>query len=429
VSRVPIRLRLTAAFALATAVVLAAAGLFVYVHLRGGLDESIDDSLRAGTPPAEREEGFTRVLRPGEGGGVLTPPERSRAQSKPLLLERSVPGVEGTTRVLARPGRGGAVVISARSLEDRDETLAGLVAAFAVGGPLAILFASLLGYGLAAGAMRPVEAMRRRATGMSLEGGDEVLPLPRARDEVRALGETLNEMLRRLRASFEREREFVADASHELRTPVAVLKAELEACLRAGDLGPQARESVVAALDECDRLAQLSEDLLVLARAADGRLPVRRESVAADELLQAVRERFAARAAERSREIRVKAPEGLVFEADPLRLRQALGNLVDNSLRHGRGDVELSAWTEDGAAVVEAADSGTGLAELGERAFERFARADETRSGAGAGLGLAIVRAIAEAHGGTASVTGKGTVRVRLPVSASSQVDAVRSAP
>ncbi len=428
-SRVPIRLRLTAAFALATAIVLAAAGLFVYVRLRGDLNESIDDALRGGAPAAEREEGLSRVLGPGQGGGVLTPAERSRAARAPFFVDRRVPGVEGTARMLARPGRAGTVVVSARSLEDRDETLAGLVTAFAVGGPLAILLASLLGYGLAAGAMRPVEAMRRRARAVSLEDPGERLPLPRARDEIRALGETLNEMLSRLRASFEREREFVADASHELRTPVAVVKAELEASLRAEDLGAQARESVVAALEECDRLAQLAEDLLVLARSADGRLPVRREPVAAGELLGAVRERFAARAAERGREIRVEAPDGLMLEADPLRLRQALGNLVDNALRHGRGDVWLSARAEDDTAVLEAGDGGTGLTELGGRAFERFVRGDAARSGTGAGLGLAIVRAVAEAHGGTASVTGEGTVRMRLPASASSQVGAVRSAP
>ena len=340
-----------------------------------------------------------------------------------------MPGVEGPARVLARPGRAGTVVIRARSLDDRNETLAGLMAAFAVGGPLAILLASLLGYGLAAGAMRPVDAMRRRATEVSLDEGDERLPLPRAHDEIRALGETLNEMLGRLRASFDREREFVADASHELRTPVAVVKAELEACLRAADLGPHARESVVAALDECDRLAQLAEDLLVLARSADGRLPVRPEPVVARELLEDVRTRFAERAGERGREVLVDAPADLVLQADPLRMRQALGNAVDNALRHGEGAVTLTARREGDASVVEVSDAGDGLAALGDRAFERFVRGDAARSGAGAGLGLAIVRAVAEAQGGSAAVTGGATVRIVLPASASSQVATVRSAP
>ncbi len=415
-SRVPIRVRLTAAFALATAAVLVGAGLFVYVQLRSNLNESIDESLRAGQPVADREDGFVRTLEPGESGGVLSPAERRRAARGPVFFERKVRGIEGTSRILARPGRAGTVVVGARSLQDRDETLAGLAGAFAIGGPVAILLASLLGYGLAAGALRPVEEMRRRAAEVSLEGGEERLPLPEARDEIHALGQTLNEMLDRLRDSFDRERQFVADASHELRTPVAVLKAELESALRADDLGPHARESLVAALEECDSLAQLAEDLLVLARTTDGKLPVRTERVDAAELLGDVRRRFADRAAERGREIRVEAPEGLAIEADPLRLRQALGNLVDNALRYGAGEVLITARRADGAAELEVSDSGAGFGALGERAFERFVRGDGARTGGGAGLGLAIVRAVAEAHGGRASMRDGAAVCVRLPL-------------
>ena len=123
------------------------------------------------------------------------------------------------------------VSVVGQSLEDRDETLANLVASFAIGGPIAIVLASLLGYALANAGLRPVEAMRRRAAGISLDRGAEELPLPRARDEIRRLAETLNEMLARLRGSFERERRFVADASHDLRNPIAVIRAELDAAL------------------------------------------------------------------------------------------------------------------------------------------------------------------------------------------------------
>ena len=121
--------------------------------------------------------------------------------------------------------------------------------------------------------------MRRRAREVSLTRAGERLPLPAARDEIRRLGETLNEMLDRLQRSFERERRFVADAGHELRTPVAVVKTELEGALRTGDYGPEVREALVAAVEECDRLAQLAEDLLVVARAAEGELPVRPEEL------------------------------------------------------------------------------------------------------------------------------------------------------
>jgi signal transduction histidine kinase len=311
------------------------------------------------------------------------------------------------------------VAVVGQTLDDRDETLSGLVASFTVGGPVAVLVAALLGYWLAGAGLRPVEAMRRRAQGVSFESPDERLPLPRAHDEIRRLGETLNEMLDRLRRSFERERRFVADASHELRTPVAVIKTELEGALRVSGHAPGVRAGLVAAVEECDHLAQLIEDLLVLARSAEGELPVRAEAVVAEELLEGVRERFLERARERGRAISIYAENGLRLEADPLRMRQALGNLVDNALRYGDGEIVLAARAlDDGEAELSVTDHGAGFpSELGDRAFERFTRADSARTRDGTGLGLAIVRAIAHAHGGTADIaTGPGAVvRIALP--------------
>jgi signal transduction histidine kinase len=450
VSRVPIRLRLTAAFALTTALVLAAAGLFVYLHLESDLTEAVDETLRAqaeavaatagrqgpasstaGVATGDPEEGFAQLLT-GQGrildatGGAKRPAlsaaELEPVAAGPLVAEREVPGIEGDARILALPiagengaGGGPAIAIAGQSLADRDETLSGVVASFAVGGPLAVLLASLLGYALAAAGFRPVEAMRRRAAQVSLARRDERLPLPAARDEIHRLGETLNEMLARLRRSFERERRLVADASHELRTPVAVVKAELEGALRTSDCGPRTREALVAAVEECDRLAQLAEDLLVLARAGDGRLPVRSELVDARDLLGRTRERFADRAGEHGRRIDVDAPEGLALRADPLRLRQALGNLVDNALRHGAGGIVLAARPASGGVDLEVRDQGTGFGDgLGERAFERFTRGDEARGRGGAGLGLAIVRAIAAAHGGRVAIVPAAGTTVRL---------------
>ncbi len=305
-----------------------------------------------------------------------------------------------------------------QSLDDRDETLSGLIASFAVGGPIAVLAASLLGYALASTGLRPVEAMRRQAATVSLERDGEPLPLPAARDEIRRLGETLNAMLDRLRDSYDRERRFVDDASHELRTPVAVIKTELEGALRAGGHDPPVREALVAAVEECDHLAQLAEDLLVLARSGEGRLPVRASELSAGSLLDAVRERFADRARAHGRAIRVEAADGLRLNADDLRLRQALGNLVDNALRYGDGDVVLRSRAVEDAAELEVSDSGPGFPpELGERAFERFARGDGARTRGGTGLGLAIVRTIAEAHGGSADIAPDGPgARVTISV-------------
>lgn len=446
-SRWPIRLRLTAAFALAMVVVLAAAGLFVYVRVRADLNDAIATSLHAradavaaqardrgerlaaGGSFLEADESFAQILSPsgrllegagGPGEPVLDPHTTRRAAANVFVFDAKVDGVEGTARVLARrasPARGSPIVVVGESLDDRDETLAGLLAAFAIGGPIAVAVASLLGYLLASAGLAPVDAMRRRATQVSLER-DDVLPLPAANDEIGRLGETLNAMLARLRGAFERERRFVADASHELRTPVAVLKAEVEAALKNGSYGPDVGESLRAALEECDQLAQLAEDLLLLARAGEDGLVVRPEEISAEGLLQAVRERFSLRAQQQGRGISVEADGDLEVTVDPLRMRQALGNLVDNALRHGEGEITLTARQADGGVELAVADAGPGFApELAGAAFDRFTRGDAARARGGAGLGLAIVRSIAQAHGGEAEIpSGEGAVvRIRLP--------------
>jgi signal transduction histidine kinase len=402
-SRVPIRIRLTLAFAGAMALVLAAAALFVYAWVRADLDEAVDDSLenRALVAPGD-DDGFVQVQ--SREGRVLEAAGGARGRVEPVSGEREVPGIDGTARVLVRR-EGTNVVVVGQSLEDRDEVLDGLIAAFALGGALAVALASLLGYVLAGSAMRPVEVMRRRAA-----AGDERLPLPAANDEIRRLGETLNELLARLRGSLVRERRFVADASHELRTPLAVLKTELEAALRA----PDPDEAISVAIEEVDRLSQLADDLLVLARSQEGELPVRQEALSARTLLEGVRDRFAERAARAGRTIVVQDGEA-TLEGDPLRLRQALGNLVDNALRHGAGEIMVRAVPDDGGVTLEVSDAGPGFGpDIASRAFERFARGDRARKRGGTGLGLAIVRAIADAHGGSATLEGS-TVRVWLP--------------
>jgi two-component system, OmpR family, sensor kinase len=179
------------------------------------------------------------------------------------------------------------------------------------------------------------------------------------------------------------------------------------------------REALVAAIEECDRLAQLAEDLLVVARSAEGELPVRPESLRARELLEDVRERFADRAGQRNRSIRVEAEDGLRLSGDPLRVRQALGNLVDNALRHGDGEIVLRSRRASTGVELEVSDTGPGFEPaIADRAFERFARGDQARTRGGTGLGMAIVRAVAEAHGGRAEIVPGGngaTVRIWLP--------------
>jgi signal transduction histidine kinase len=428
------------------ALLLAATSIFLYVRLGATLDEAVDDELEARTaeliPALERgeprlseiddEERFVQILgaeapealdatRRVGLGSVLTPAQYTRARESAIQVELdSVRGYEGSARILATPVRTAVLVVGA-SLDDRDEALAGLLGELALVEPIALLLAALLGYGIATAALRPVESMRAEAATISaVEPGSRLSP-PRAKDELRRLGETLNSMLDRLEAGLERERAFVADASHELRTPLAALKTELELAARR-PRSPEELERVLAsAAEETDRLAQLADDLLVLARHDEGAVPLRLDPVRVAELLSRVAGRFAGRAARRGREVVVDpiSPE-LEVEGDELRLEQALGNLVGNAVVHGAGTIRLSASLEPAGCVFRVRDEGPGVpVAFLPSAFERFGRADQGRSGRGTGLGLAIVRAIAEAHGGSAeleNLPGGGVVaRVVLP--------------
>jgi signal transduction histidine kinase len=418
-NRVPIRLRLTLAFALAMAVVLAAMGAFLYFRLGSSLEETIDENLQARaaelapvvadnpsalTGGAASDETFATVVSADDP--LVTPDERVRAAQGQLTVERDeVAGVEGPVRLLLTPLPNGRILAVGASLEERDEALAGLLGELFIIGPVALLLASLLGYGIGTAALRPVDAMREEADAISAAEPGRRLPVPAARDEVARLAETLNEMLGRLERALERERTFVADASHELRTPLALLKTELELALRRPRTPQELEQALRSAAAETDRLSRLAEDLLVLARSDRGELPLRREPVPVPELLARVAKRY--EAGERAIEIDVH--EGLVVDADAGRLEQALGNVVDNALRHGSGAVHLTAAApRDGFVELHVTDEGKGFpADFLPRAFERFTRADTARTAGGAGLGLAIAAVIAEAHGGEAHAVNR----------------------
>jgi signal transduction histidine kinase len=163
-----------------------------------------------------------------------------------------------------------------------------------------------------------------------------------------------------------------------------------------------------SAAEETERLVRLAEDLLLIARADEGALPIRREQTQAAELLERVQRRFAARAEALGRPLRAEPSNGLVVNADPERVEQALGNLVDNALQHGAGPVTLSAIAENGHVELHVTDEGRGFPDqFVGRAFDRFSRADEARSARGTGLGLSIVTLIASAHGGSAHAANR----------------------
>jgi two-component system, OmpR family, sensor kinase len=464
VSRLPIRVRLAAAFAVAMALVLTATGIFLYARLGRDLSSALDQELQlraqdlsqvvadphaslAGEPAVrliERGESFAQLLTPDgrvvdANAPLQARPLLNRAQREAALRRAtfadlpSIPGLDEGVRLLAMPverdGRRLILVVGATA-ENRREALRSLRDELLIAGPIALLLATGLGYALAGGGLRAVDAIRARAEEISADQPGERLPVPPTGDELQRLGTTLNEMLGRLEAAVERERNFVAEAGHELRTPLALMRAELDYALHYATTEDELRAAIRTASDETDRLVALAGALLLIASDDRGKLTLHREQIAVDELLESVRQRFAWRAAELGRPLETPGrATGLVVHGDRLRLEQALGNLVDNALRHGDGAVALDTGTEgDGIVTLSATDAGAGFdPDVLSRPFSRFSRGETARSSEGSGLGLAVVETVARAHGGSAYAVnrpdGGATVGMRLPILVAPQSD------
>jgi hypothetical protein len=445
----PLRLRLALLFALGTAAVIAAAALTFVLQLRASLDASVDAGLRArvravadeldseGTLPQLGPTAQIVQLRAPDGRLLVSSPvagtqplldatQRQRALAGQVSFTATVSGAR--SRLLATTVRVGGqrvLVVVGTASEVSDAAVDRVETALVVGGPPAVLLAGAGAWLLAGAALRPVERMRRQAADISDRDTGRRLAVPPTRDEIAALGATINDLLARMQEALERERSFVADAGHELRTPLAILRAELELAARPGRSRDELVDAVSHAGVETDRLIRLAEDLLLLARADNAQPFLRPVPLVLPELLGAAARGAEARAAARAVTVAVHTPAELTVVADPDRLRQAVDNLLDNATRHAPSGsvVEITATANGtGMIVVEVADRGPGFpVEFLPDAFERFHRADaaRTRDGGGTGLGLSIVRAITEAHGGHASVGnrpgGGATVTLELP--------------
>jgi signal transduction histidine kinase len=266
--------------------------------------------------------------------------------------------------------------------------------------------------------------MRREAEAISDSELDRRLTVVPTGDELASLGRSLNRMLDRLEVAVERERRLVDDASHELRTPLANLQAELDLALRRARSEPELLAALRSAADETDRLSRLAADLLVLARAHRGQLPIDRRDVDLAGLVESSIGRFDRRAGDGDVLLEARTEAALRGRLDAVRLGQALDNVIENALRHTPrgGRVVIEARRDGDAIVVSVTDSGSGFTPgLLDEAFEPFRRADEGRARAdgGAGLGLAITRAVARAHGGDVAAwngpSGGAVVELRFP--------------
>ncbi|MDQ1515747.1 MAG: hypothetical protein QOE80_1577 [Actinomycetota bacterium] len=446
---VSLRGRLALLFTAGSAAVLVLAGVLIYLDLNGELQRTINSSLttraddieadvRAGRVEIRQEEAFAQILGPGAAvldssapaPAALSPAEVEKASHHDLFIDRRIPhtpALGARARLLAHPVQAGGrtlVVVVGASIDAVNRGRQRLALILAVFSPLLGALLSAGGWLLAGAALRPVRRMSKEADAISLAQAGRRLPYPEGEDEIAELGRTLNAMLDRIEAAFARERMFLDDASHELRTPIAVLRAELEvALLESGDREALER-SLRSALEEAQRLAHLAEDLLVLARASAGRLPLRRRPVEVRTLVEEAVRRANGAAGRNGLQLRVDGP-GARAVVDPARLEQVVANLVGNARRFARGEVRVQVRPDGDDVVIVVADDGPGFpATVLPVAFDRFTRAEAARShdaGAGAGLGLAIVAAIVRAHGGTISAAngpplGGAAVVVRLPL-------------
>jgi heavy metal sensor kinase len=446
----PIRARLAVVCAILVGALVVGLVTLVYLRLEADLRSAADDELRSRAEQLVREpltgsalepgtsdagdifaqflarDGTVIASTPGLGPGAVVPTADLDTLHTPRAFEVTVPTADEPVlaRVLEMSVADGRVIVTGIAFDDQREVLDRLLFLFGVAGVIAVALAAAVGWLVAGAALRPIDRMRVEAEAVSGSEPGRRLAVPGTRDELAALGGSLNRMLDRLEAAVERERRFVADAGHELRTPLANLKAELDLALGRARSPSELVDSLRSASEETDRLTRLAEDLLLLAGADGGRVPIRREAVDVASLVRDTVDSFAGRAATLGIRIDTSVDEGVRADIDGARIRQAVGDLLDNALRHTPvgGRVTVEAARSAGTLSITVADTGDGFrADFLPRAFEPFARADasRSRSAGGAGLGLAIVRAIVEGHGGTVEATngeeGGAMVVLRIP--------------
>ncbi len=293
--------------------------------------------------------------------------------------------------------------------------------------PLALLLGSYGGLVLANQALRPVDQLTRAAEHISASDLNERVPVPDQNDELGRLAAQFNAMIARLQAGFERQRQFTSDASHEMRTPLAVMRGEIELALRRERTTPDYQRTLTSNLEEIIRLSRLVEDLLMLARADAGKVELQREPLELRQLCADMTDYITPLAEQRAQTLRYVAPATpITINADSHRIKQLLLNLLDNAIKYTGegGEITMSLTAENDTAILTITDTGRGipsedLPHVFERFFRRSAKTAD-RTATGSGLGLSIVKWIVDAHDGhieAQSQLGEGTTfAVRLPL-------------
>ena len=351
----------------------------------------------------------------------------SGARSRLVVLPVPQAGPNGARAAVVRVILGGReyVVLAVQPLDEIAADLAVLRRVMLLALPLAIALAGIGGYWLTRRNLAPLASMAAQARRITHSNLDTRLDAGvAAAEELVALSSSFNELLSRLDQSFDHMRRFVADASHELRTPISIIRGEADVALANERGAAEYKQALALVLDESRRLSRLVDDLLNLARADAGRVQLRAEEFYLNDLLAECCRSAQTLASARGVVLECSPHDDLAFRGDEELVRRMVMNLIDNALRYtpAGGQVTVSLDSRGGDIAIRVADTGTGIApEIVPHVFERFYRGDKARSrqDGGFGLGLAIVKWVAESHNGAvelASTPGSGsTFTVTLP--------------
>jgi heavy metal sensor kinase len=309
-------------------------------------------------------------------------------------------------------------------IEDLNEVLGDLFSDFLFFIPLAVLISIVLGWFLANKSLKPVDEMTRTAQAITAQNLGRTIPHSGANDELGRLASTFNDMISRLRRSFDQIKQFSIDASHELRTPLTIMRGETEIALQSEKTPEEYREVLASHLEEIVRMSSIVENLLTLSKADLGRIELQRDIVPLHEVVQDLYEDSEVLAEKKCITVRLRKLDEVNILGDKARIRQLLLNLIDNAIKYTpeRGTVSLALSRANGVALVSVEDTGIGIpSEEISKIFDRFYRVEKGRSRSlgGSGLGLSISKWIAEAHGGKIEVQSEpqrgSTFTVQLP--------------
>ena len=309
-------------------------------------------------------------------------------------------------------------------LEELNEVLSNLFSDFLILVPLAVLISIVLGWFLANKSLKPVDEMTKTAQLITAQNLDRTIPHSGVNDELGRLASTFNDMIARLRRSFDQIKQFSIDASHELRTPLTIMRGEAELALQSEKTPEEYRHVLASHLEEIVRMSAIVENLLTLSKADLGRMELQRDVVPLHEVLRDLYEDSEVLAEKKRITVRLRKLDEISILGDKVRIRQLLLNLIDNAIKYTpeHGIVSLALSRANGAALVSVEDSGIGIpSEELPKIFDRFYRVDKGRSRSlgGSGLGLSISKWIAEAHGGRIEVQSEfqrgSTFTVYLP--------------